>query len=65
MKYVRIFDKLDRGTILGSKLVIDIAKKTKTPIVVSDKDGNIIKLSIRQAMINYNKAKMELENEKI
>lgn len=51
-----IFDKIDRGILLGSKQVIDTAKRTKTPIVVSDDDGNIIQLTTRKALNNYNKA---------
>ena len=56
MKEVKIFKKIDRGVLFGSKQVIDTAKKTKTSIVVSDMDGNIIKLTTRQAMMNYKKA---------
>lgn len=61
MSKISIFKKIDRGVLFGSKQVIDIAKKNKTRIVVSDADKNIIKLSIPQAMANYNKALKDME----
>jgi len=45
----KLFNQIERGVKAGAKTVIEIAERTKTPIVVACPNGEIKKLTPEEA----------------